>query len=97
MALKIEPSLVSLPTVGTRSSAAESAQGTGQNIDTGGSRDRITLTSGALELQSMPSGGESFNAERVAQLRSAIESGGYQVNAEQVANGLLRAEHSLGA
>lgn len=93
MTLKIESSVVPLQRIGGSSPATEGLAETAGTSNASG--DRVTLTSGAQDLQSLPKGGESFDAEKVERLRTAIAEGRYEVNAERVATGLMRMEQEL--
>lgn len=61
--------------------------------------DTVKLTSSAqllerLEksLQSLP----AVDSQRVAEIRSAIESGDYEINSQAIADAMMRFERSLG-
>lgn len=61
--------------------------------------DRVALTGTALSLRRLEEelkGGEAFDAARVAQVRAAIDSGVFRVDAGAVADGLLALERLLG-
>lgn len=74
--------------------ARESAAGRSES-----NQDTVALTSRAqllerLEksLQSLP----AIDSERVAEIRSAIESGDYEIDAKAIADAMLRFERTLG-
>ena len=85
--------------------------GTGNRVTpekgpTGGARpssdsasDTVKLTSGAQLLERLEKSLESLPAvdsQRVAEIRSAIESGDYEINSQAIADAMMRFERSLG-
>ncbi|MDH3747752.1 MAG: flagellar biosynthesis anti-sigma factor FlgM [Gammaproteobacteria bacterium] len=65
----------------------------------GASSDTVKLTSGAQLLERLEKSLESLPAvdsKRVAEIRSAIENGNYEVNAQAIADALIRFERSFG-
>jgi len=69
---------------------------TNQGATAGG--DRVTLTGAALNLQSILASLEDtpvVDSARVAQLRSALQEGSYQVDATRIADKLMAFENEL--
>lgn len=61
--------------------------------------DHVRLTDSARALQDASrSGGNSpVNAQKVAQIRQALDNGSYQINPARIADGLIRLDQQLGA
>jgi negative regulator of flagellin synthesis FlgM len=77
---------------------SEASQAPAESAVASGSPVQITdqarkLASLEQAVQALP----VINEARVAQIRDAIDEGRYQVNAERVADSLLRAEQELGS
>jgi negative regulator of flagellin synthesis FlgM len=77
---------------------SESSQASAESSAASGSPVQITdqarqLASLEQALQALP----IVNEGRVAEIRDAIEEGRYEVNAERVADKLLRSEQELGS
>lgn len=51
--------------------------------------DSVKLSSQYQALESKVADNESFNAQKVEQIKAAIASGQFQINPEKIANGLL--------
>lgn len=63
---------------------------------TGDAVDKITLTGAAKRLNDLEQTAASqpqVDEKRVAELRQAIQDGSYQVNAQAVAEGLMKSEN----
>ena len=61
--------------------------------------DTVNLTSSAKLLERLDKTLESLpavNAERVAEIRNAIESGDYEIDADAIADAMIRLERSFG-
>jgi negative regulator of flagellin synthesis FlgM len=62
-------------------------------------RDTVNLTSNAKLLERLDKTLESLpavNAERVAEIRNAIENGDYEINADAIADAMIRLDRVLG-
>lgn len=71
----------------------------GAKPSTGPTSDTVQLTSSAQLLERLEKSLRSLPAvdsQRVAEIRSAIESGDYEINSRAVADAMLRFERSLG-
>ena len=61
--------------------------------------DTVNLTSNAKLLERLDKTLESLpavNAERVAEIRNAIENGDYEINADAIADAMIRLDRVLG-
>ena len=61
--------------------------------------DTVALTSGAQLLERLEKSLESLPAidsQRVAEVRSAIENGDYEIDAQAIADAMIRLERSFG-
>ena len=79
----------------SKDSAAPSGQGAG----TGSKRDTVELTSHAKLLERLDKSLASLpdvNEARVAEIKTAIENGDYEIDADAIAAAMLRFERSLG-
>ena len=79
--------------------APEKGPNDGAKSTAGATSDTVKLTSGAqllerLEksLQSLP----TVDAQRVSEIKTAIESGDYEVDSKAIAEAMVRFERSLG-
>ena len=79
--------------------AAKSADNAASRAEPGKTSDTVELTSGAKLLErlektlaAMP----EIDAGRVEAVKSAIASGDYQIDAEKIADALLRTDRELG-
>lgn len=82
----------------TRASADKGA-GTSATGGRDAARDTVELTSGARLLERLEKSLESLptvDSQRVAEIRSAIENGDYQIDAKAIADAMIRFERSLG-
>jgi negative regulator of flagellin synthesis FlgM len=76
----------------TRSgSAAQKANTT----PTSASSDSVKLSSNYQAIESQVSSSESFNAQKVAEIKAAIANGQFQINPEKVAAGLIDSVQNL--
>ncbi len=85
-----QPGSSTTPAVETTGSSASGAAGPG---------DRVRLTDSARALQDASRSGENspVNAQKVAQIRQALDNGSYQINPARIADGLIRLDQQLGA
>ena len=63
------------------------------------SSDTVNLTSSAKLLERLDKTLESLpavNAERVAEIRTAIESGDYEIDSDAIADAMIRLDRSFG-
>jgi len=61
--------------------------------------DTVNLTSGAKLLEQLDKTLKSLpavNAERVAEIRDAIESGNYEIDSQAIADAMIRLDRSFG-
>ena len=61
--------------------------------------DTVNLTSGAKLLEQLDNTLKSLpavNAERVAEVRDAIESGNYEIDSQAIADAMIRLDRSFG-
>lgn len=78
------------PEKGTQQSGTDRSSASG---------DTVNLTNSAQLLERLEKSLESLPAvdsKRVAEIRSAIENGNYEVNAQAIADALIRFERSFG-
>lgn len=61
--------------------------------------DRLKLTDSARALQNASRSGESspVNAQKVEQIRQALDNGSYQINPARIADSMIRLDQQLGA
>lgn len=62
-------------------------------------RDTVNLTSSAKLLERLDKTLETLpavNAERVAEIRTAIESGDYEIDSDAIADAMIRLDRSFG-
>lgn len=77
------------------SSAASEQSATPPNT----TNDTVNLTSSAKLLQQLDKTLESLpavDAERVAEIKSAIENGDYEIDSDAIADAMIRLDRSLG-
>lgn len=83
---------------GTATAPAGKGQRAASGEETGRAADTLQLSPEAQALQKLEEQVSTLpdvNNERVAQLREAIDQGGYQVNAERIADRMLSLEEDL--
>ncbi len=73
------------------------ADGTRPSSDSASDTVKLTSSAQLLErleksLQTLP----AVDSQRVAEIRSAIESGDYEINSQAIADAMMRFERSLG-
>lgn len=61
--------------------------------------DRLKLTDSARALQNASRSGESspVNAQKVAQIRQALDNGSYQINPARIADAMIGLDQQLGS
>lgn len=82
--------------VTTGQTGGKPSQPSGASVQPRNLDEKVTLTEGARMLSTLADQVDHeipVDEAKVARLRSAIESGGYQVNAEAIATALLKFEH----
>lgn len=62
---------------------------------TAATSDSVKLSSQYQALESKVADNESFNAQKVEEIKAAIASGQFQINPEKVASGLIDAVQNL--
>ena len=75
--------------LGLTSSQARAGKTTEKTTVNKTSSDNVTLSSEAQALASQSSGDHVFDSKKVEEIKAAIASGRFQVNAERVADGLI--------
>jgi negative regulator of flagellin synthesis FlgM len=87
--MKIPDSISKTSGLGVASAQTRSGKAT-EKADTGKtSSDNVTLSTQAQTLARQASKDQVFDAKKVEEIKAAIASGQFQVNAEHVADGLL--------
>lgn len=98
MTNKIDGGLPMAPVLRTSHAAARTAPATSEPASSVPSMDSLRLTGEAtslLNLQREIASSASFDADKVASVRRALEDGTYQVNAARIADAMLGLDRQL--
>ncbi|HJV73412.1 MAG TPA: flagellar biosynthesis anti-sigma factor FlgM [Noviherbaspirillum sp.] len=87
--MKIPDSFNKATGLGATQAQARSGKTTEKAGTEKASSDNVTLSAQAQALASQASKDQVFDAKKVEEIKAAIASGQFQVNAERVADGLL--------